>query len=254
MKIGIRFYFTLIGYLIIFTAASCHSANKTAKTTTKYGNIDLNLTRGALAIFISSDNEIFINDEKTPLADMSHKIKELAESKSPNDVVFLKGEDLVKYGIIVSVFSAIREANINRVNLIVGGGEISTPSEIIETEISPKLPPLEEIKNQQYLVQFTSDPLFVILKSASGLNQEVTLNAKPMTSSELKTTLEDVLRRRPEDSREICIRAPTTKSYNEVLEATKIVHQAGATLIKFQLEYLDDNVDLYLFRRVMGGA
>lgn len=254
MKIGIRFYVTLIGCLIVLLTSSCNSANKPKQTISKYGNIDLSLTSAALAtIFISSANEIFINDERTPLSDLSRKIKEIVTSKSQHGTIFLKGEEGAKYSSLVSTFSAIRGANINRVNLLVEKDENQPSSDIVEVEISSKLPPLEELKNQ-YPVQLSPDVLFVILKSGSGLEQEVTLNAKPMNLIELEITLKDVLTIRPENQRAIYIRAATSKLYGDVLQVIKTVERTEANPIGVQLEYLDDNIDKYLLRGRMGGA
>jgi len=74
-------------------------------------------------IAITDKNEVYLGKEKLPREDLAAKLKEVLAAKfkdKPPDkqVVYVKADQGVPYGQVVSVIDAIREAQYDRIGLV----------------------------------------------------------------------------------------------------------------------------------------
>lgn len=85
-------------------------------------------------------------------------------------------------------------------------------------------------------VQPPTDLLMVVVKTGSGMDQQIELNSKPMQLPELGTTLKDLLDQRPD--RTVFIKAPKDKPYGDIMAVIDTVKGAGGSPIGLQIDYL----------------
>ncbi|HKV38871.1 MAG TPA: biopolymer transporter ExbD [Blastocatellia bacterium] len=90
--------------------------------------------------------------------------------------------------------------------------------------------------NDPKAVQPPSDLLMVVVKTGSGLDQQVELNSKAMQLPELGTVLKDLLDSRPD--KVVFIKAPKAKPYGDIVSVIDVVKGAGANPIGLQIDYL----------------
>lgn len=227
MKINIRIYVTLIWCFFLLTTACCKFQNNRKKSSFTEGRFAL--------ISASANNEFFFNSEKISSSDLEQKITEFCESKKLKDRnIYLEGDALTKYGAIVSILSAIRENNINRVHLVISKDKERNSYKTIEAEICPKLPPRENFYS------YPTEWFFITVKSDSAMNQRIELNKHPMSVVELNEFLENVYKHRLDKS--LCVGATTDQTYGDFLELVKDFEELGVKPIILRLEYLDEDI------------
>jgi biopolymer transport protein ExbD len=86
----------------------------------KYPESDPNIIKDTSAVVaIPKDNEFYIGRDKVAMADIPTRIRNILKDKpAPDQVVYVKRGKEVKYGTIVSVIDAIRDAGFDRIGLV----------------------------------------------------------------------------------------------------------------------------------------
>lgn len=86
----------------------------------KYPDPDPNIVKeSSVVISIPEEGLFYINRDKVVREDIPARVKALLKDKPPQDqVVYVKSGKLVKYGTVVSVIDAIREAGFDRIGLV----------------------------------------------------------------------------------------------------------------------------------------
>lgn len=117
--------------LIIFMviAPMLQSGVSVALPKSKYPEPDPNIIKDTSAVVaIPKDGEYFIGKEKVAQADIPARIKNILKDKpAPDQVVYIKSGKEVKYGTVVLIIDAIRDAGFDRIGLVAekeksGGG------------------------------------------------------------------------------------------------------------------------------------
>jgi biopolymer transport protein ExbD/biopolymer transport protein TolR len=73
----------------------------------------------SVVIAIPQEGELYINKERVTLADLPTKVTNMLKVKTAQEqVVYIKSGKLVKYGTVVSVVDAVREAGYDRIGLV----------------------------------------------------------------------------------------------------------------------------------------
>jgi biopolymer transport protein ExbD len=120
--------------LIIFMviAPMLQSGVSVALPKSKYPDPDPNIIKDTSAVVaIPNDGEFYIGRDKIAQTDIPTKIKSILKDKPvPDQVVYIKSGKLVKYGTVVAVIDAIRDAGFDRIGLVAekeksqgGGGQ-----------------------------------------------------------------------------------------------------------------------------------
>lgn len=86
----------------------------------KYPEPDPNLIKDTSAVVtISQDNEFFIGRDKVAQADIPTRIRNILKDKRADEqIIYIKSGKGVKYGTVVSVIDAIRDAGFDRIALV----------------------------------------------------------------------------------------------------------------------------------------
>ena len=108
--------------LIIFMviAPMLQSGVSVALPKSKYPEPDPNIIKDTSAVVaIPTDGEFFIGREKVTQTDIPARIKNILKDKpAPDQVVYIKSGKEVKYGTVVSIIDAIRDAGFDRIGLV----------------------------------------------------------------------------------------------------------------------------------------
>ena len=108
--------------LIIFMviAPMLQSGVSVALPKSKYPDPDPNIIKDTSAVVaIPNDGEYYIGRDKVAQADIPTRVKNILKDKpAPDQVVYIKSGRLVKYGTVVSVIDAIRDAGFDRIGLV----------------------------------------------------------------------------------------------------------------------------------------
>lgn len=112
--------------LIIFmvVAPLLQSGVSVALPPSKNPDADAEIVKETSAVIAITDkSEIYLNKDKLPKEDLAVRLKELLEAKfkdkrEDQKVVYVKGDQAVQYGAIVSVIDAVREAGYDRIGLV----------------------------------------------------------------------------------------------------------------------------------------
>lgn len=108
--------------LIIFMviAPMLQSGVSVALPKSKYPDPDPNIIKDTSAVVaIPNDGEFYIGRDKVAQADIPTRIRTILKDKPvPDHVVYIKSGKLVKYGTVVSVIDAIRDAGFDRIGLV----------------------------------------------------------------------------------------------------------------------------------------
>jgi biopolymer transport protein TolR len=108
--------------LIIFMviAPLLQSGVSVALPKSKYPDPDPNIIKDTSAVVaVPTDNEIYVGRDKVPIEDLGKRITTILKDKPPAEqVVYIKSGRLVKYGKVVEVIDAIREAGFERIGLV----------------------------------------------------------------------------------------------------------------------------------------
>jgi biopolymer transport protein ExbD len=86
----------------------------------KYPDPDPNIIKDTSAVIaIPNDGEFYIGRDKVAQADIPTRIRTILKDKPvPEQVVYIKSGKLTKYGTVVSVIDAIRDAGFDRIGLV----------------------------------------------------------------------------------------------------------------------------------------
>ena len=86
----------------------------------KYPDPDPNIIKDTSAVIaIPNDGEFYIGRDKVAQVDIPTRVKNILKDKpAPDQVVYIKSGRLVKYGTVVSVIDAIRDAGFDRIGLV----------------------------------------------------------------------------------------------------------------------------------------
>ncbi|HSO73528.1 MAG TPA: biopolymer transporter ExbD [Blastocatellia bacterium] len=86
----------------------------------KYPDPDPNIIKDTSAVIaIPNNGEYYIGRDKITLADIPQQVKKILKDKpAPEQVVYVKSSTGVKYGEVVLVIDAIREAGFDRIGLV----------------------------------------------------------------------------------------------------------------------------------------
>jgi biopolymer transport protein ExbD len=86
----------------------------------KYPDPDPNIIKDTSAVIaIPTDNEFFIGRDKVSKDDIPARVKNILKDKpAPEQVVYIKSGKETKYGTVVSVIDAIRDAGFDRIGLV----------------------------------------------------------------------------------------------------------------------------------------
>ena len=210
------------------TAGNVFSQNKPSTD----GQDVVKLTSTVIAI--TADDQFYIGKEKVEQADIPEKVKQAFKDKPPDEqIVYIKAMCPVKYGVIVSVIEAVREAGFDSIGLVSdkrkgadkspapgtkstaeGDGKIATVPEPVQRDNAPRPTPSETV-----LIEVESMAL-------------VRLNAEAMSLQGLRITLERLLNGR--SNKTVFIKAPKDMIYCDVLKVIDIVKGAGARPIGLQ--------------------
>jgi biopolymer transport protein TolR len=108
--------------LIIFmvVAPMLQSNVSVALPKSKYPDPDPNIIKDTSAVVsVPDDESIFVGRDRINPADLGQRIKNILKDKPAQEqVVYVKSGSLVKYGTVVSVIDAIREAGFDRIGLV----------------------------------------------------------------------------------------------------------------------------------------
>jgi biopolymer transport protein ExbD len=108
--------------LIIFMviAPMLQSGVSVALPKSKYPDPDPNIIKDTSAVVaIPNNGEYYIGRDKVALVDIPQRVKTILKDKPvPDQVVYVKSSKGVKYGEVVAVIDAIREAGFDRIGLV----------------------------------------------------------------------------------------------------------------------------------------
>jgi biopolymer transport protein ExbD len=108
--------------LIIFMviAPMLQSGVSVALPRSKYPEADPNIIKDTSAVVaIPEDNQFFIGRDKVAQADIPTRVRNILKDKRADEqVVYIKSGREVKYGTVVSVIDAIRDAGFDRIGLV----------------------------------------------------------------------------------------------------------------------------------------
>ena len=108
--------------LIIFmvVAPLLQTGVSVALPKSKYPDPDPNIIKDTSAVVsITSDDKIFFGRDPVTKDDLAKKIGNILKDKLPAEqVVYVKSDKMVKFGTVVNVVDAIREAGYERIGLV----------------------------------------------------------------------------------------------------------------------------------------
>ena len=108
--------------LIIFMviAPMLQSGVSVALPKSKYPDPDPNIIKDTSAVVAIPENgQFFIGRENVKLPDIPQRVKTILKDKPvPDQVVYVKSSKGVKYGEVVAVIDAIRDAGFDRIGLV----------------------------------------------------------------------------------------------------------------------------------------
>jgi biopolymer transport protein ExbD len=181
-------------------------------------------------VAISSNNDIFLNSEKTAKDEITEKINRLMDAKEIYDeIVYIKADFNANYGSVVEIMKLGRAAMVDDYGIIVGTAETGDAS--VSGALNIKIP-LETDSEED------SKPYPYALIVAPGKDGKITLNKKTFTPEALAAKLQQTFLERKQKriyrlgSREVektvFIVAPLSAKYGDVVNIIKIVKSTGA--------------------------
>jgi biopolymer transport protein TolR len=70
-----------------------------------------------LVITITGDKQVYLNDRQVSIEDLRDLLQNLNLSK-PEETVYIRSDQLVPYGFVVSTIAKIKEAGIQKIGLV----------------------------------------------------------------------------------------------------------------------------------------
>ncbi len=70
-----------------------------------------------VTISVTDKQEIYINDRKTPLAELEETLKKVFQNRLDKQI-FLRADEVVPYGFVVKTMAAIRNAGIEQLGMV----------------------------------------------------------------------------------------------------------------------------------------
>ncbi len=77
----------------------------------------VDVTEEKLVLTINGKKEIYLNNHKTPLTDLSPKLENIFKTKIEREV-FMRADKDVPYGYVVQVMSEVRKAGVDKLGMI----------------------------------------------------------------------------------------------------------------------------------------
>jgi len=77
----------------------------------------INVSEEKLVLTINGKQEIYINEFKTTLPDLSAKLESIFKSRTDREL-FMRADKEVPYGVVVQVMSEVRKAGIDKLGMI----------------------------------------------------------------------------------------------------------------------------------------
>ena len=84
----------------------------------------IDVTEEKLVLTINSGKEIYINKNKTSIADLGAKLESIFANRIDREV-FMRADKNVPYGFVVEVMSAVRKAGVDKLGMITEAPEES---------------------------------------------------------------------------------------------------------------------------------
>ena len=70
-----------------------------------------------VTISVTDKQEIYINDRKTPLAELEETLKKIFRNRLDKQI-FLRADEVVPYGFVVKTMAAVRNAGIEQLGMV----------------------------------------------------------------------------------------------------------------------------------------
>jgi len=77
----------------------------------------INVTEEKLVLTINGKQEIFLNEFKTTLPDLSTKLESIFKTRTDREL-YMRADKEVPYGVVVQVMSEVRKAGIDKLGMI----------------------------------------------------------------------------------------------------------------------------------------
>jgi biopolymer transport protein TolR len=77
----------------------------------------INVTEEKLVLTINGKQEIYLNEFKTSLPDLSTKLESIFKTRTDREL-FMRADKEVPYGVVVQVMSEVRKAGIDKLGMI----------------------------------------------------------------------------------------------------------------------------------------
>jgi biopolymer transport protein ExbD len=195
------------------------------------GTVKLNAT----VVSIPEDDEFYVGKEKVTQADIPVKIKQILKDTPPEEqVVYVKARCHVKYGIVVTVVDAIREAGFKSIGLVTdkrnrAGKSPASAAESLAGDDKKIAADPTSVQGNIAARQMHLETVLVEVESKSLTR----LNSEAISLARLRVTLERLLRGRSDKT--VFIKAPKAMTYCDVLKVIDTVKGAGAQPIGLQV-------------------
>jgi biopolymer transport protein ExbD len=201
-------------------------------------SLDTGITEQKVAIVsIPSDDEFYVGKEKVTRADIPEKVKQVLKDIPPDEqIIYVKARCPVKYGVVVSVVDALREAGFTRIGLVTEKGSTIAPG-----ASGKKLPAGHDRKLPNITTTSREDgpalsPRTGMILIEAVSKARVRLNSKAMSLPRLQNALKWLLKGRSDKT--VSIKAPKGMLYCDVLKVVGAAKEAGAQPIGLQVDYL----------------
>lgn len=210
------------------------------------------LKNGSAVLTITStsmeEDVFYLGNDPLVQGNVARRVTGLLKTSPPDQqIVYLHIAKLVEYGAVASVLNSIREAELERVGLIVeneGNNRLATFDIKLAKKAAVPPPPMRQAKSKSSKAApgTANRPpdLFLIdvVPSGAGLDQRVRLNGKQTELMELAPALRELLKQEPDKT--VVIKAPADKSYADVVYVIDAVKEVGAQAVELQIDHLGD--------------
>jgi biopolymer transport protein ExbD len=179
----------------------------------------------SVVVSIPTDDEFYFGKNRVMEADIPEKIKQALKDKPQDEqIVYVKAAVFVRYGTVVSVIDAIRQAGFDRIGLV---ADKKNPN------VKPTIPAKNPSGSRDITLSAAWAVILIDIKSKTQLK----LNSKPMLLSRLRSRLQKLLDGRSDKT--VFIRGPRKMAYGDVMKVIDIAKSAGAQPIGLQTDQLD---------------
>ncbi len=183
-------------------------------------------------VYVCLGREVLPRDSTTLAEMLKYKLEEKLKDTPPEAVtVYIRSDRLVKYGKVVEIVDAIREAGYDGIGLVV------EKEGDRQSAVFPMQAPMKEVEAVMARVVATGRWLFVEVEpGGSGPDQTVALNRQLMPLQQMGTRLAGVLNAPGREDKTVFVKAPKDKPYADVVAVIDVVKKAGAEPIGFAMD------------------